>query len=171
MLWKEIRGHEGVYLISSGGRVFNQKTHQYLKPSKKSNGYYHVCLCYGERKDYLVHRLVAEYFIPNPLNFPQVNHKDENKLNNSVDNLEWCTSKYNVNYGKGSTARNQRVIQYDMNGNAIKIWNSIKEASEALNIKYQGISRCCRNMRKSTGGYIWTYANISNVRLKWKAKS
>lgn len=166
-IWKDVADYEDYYQVSNLGRIRNKITHRILKPSK-SNGYYHISLRYGSKKEFLIHRLVAKAFIPNPLNFSYVNHKDENKLNNSAENLEWCTAKYNVNYGKGALVRNQRVIQYDMNGNAIKIWDSIKEASEILNIKYQGISRCCRNIRRSSGGYIWTYANIENVRFRWK---
>lgn len=157
-LWKEIKGHEGAYLISSNGKVFNQRTGKYLKPTKGSNGYYHVTLCYGEKEDCMIHRLVAEVFLPNADNLPHVNHKDENKLNNSVENLEWCTPKYNVNYGKGALQRNSPVIQFDMAGNVVKHWNSIKEASENLSIKYQGISRVCRKQRKSCGGFLWEYA-------------
>jgi hypothetical protein len=124
----------------------------------------------GNKKEMLVHRLVAKAFIPNPLNLNYVNHKDENKLNNNVENLEWCTAKYNTSYGKGALARNQRVIQYDLQGNAIKIWESIKEASSSLGICYQSISAYCRNTKKTAGGYAWTYANIQDIRMRWKSK-
>lgn len=157
-LWKQIEGHQGAYLIGSNGEIFNQKTGKYLKPVRGSNGYCHVTLCYGEKEDCMIHRLVAETFIPNPGNLPQVNHKDENKLNNAVENLEWCTSKYNVNYGQGALQRNSPVLQIDKCGNVIKHWNSIKEASEELRIKSQGISRVCRKQRRSCGGFRWEYA-------------
>lgn len=167
--WKDVVGAEEHYQVSNLGRIRNKHTYAILKPSENKN-YKTVDLRYGINKTCLVHRLVAIAFIPNPNNFTQVNHKDENKKNNNAENLEWCTPQYNVNYGKGALARNQRVIQYDLDGNAIKIWESIKEASESLQIKQQGISRCCRNLRRSTGGYAWTYANISNVKLRWKNK-
>ena len=122
------------------------------------------------KKEMLIHRLVAKSFIQNPLNLSYVNHKDENKLNNNVENLEWCTAKYNNSYGKGALARNQRVIQYDLQGNAIKIWESIKEASEELGVSQEGISACCRGIHKTSGGYAWTYANIQNIRMRWKKK-
>ena len=128
-IWKDIENYEEYYQISSLGRIRNKKENRILKPSK-SCGYYHISLRYGNKKEMLIHRLVAKAFIPNPLNLSYVNHKDENKLNNNVENLEWCTAKYNNSYGKGALARNQRVIQYDLQGNAIKIWESIKEASE-----------------------------------------
>ena len=155
--WKEIKGHDGAYLIGSNGKVFNQRTGKYLKPIKGSNGYYHVTLCYGKKEDCMIHRLVAEAFLPNADNLPQVNHKDENKLNNSVENLEWCTAKYNVNYGKGALQRNSPVLQIDSAGNVVRQWNSIKEASEELGIKAQGISRVCRKGRKTSGGFRWAY--------------
>lgn len=155
-LFRTIKGHEE-YMIGDKGTVMNMQTKKFLKPVKGNNGYLHITLCYGKREDCMVHRLVAEAFIPNPDNLPQVNHKDENKLNNSVDNLEWCTAKYNVNYGKCATHRNTPVVQMSHDGKLIRCWNSIKEASEFLNIKYQGISCVCRGVRKTCGGFRWKY--------------
>lgn len=168
-IWKDIEDYEDYYQISNLGRIRNKKENRILKPSK-SSGYYHISLRYGNKKEMLIHRLVAKAFIPNPLNLNYVNHKDENKLNNNVENLEWCTAKYNTSYGKGALSRNQRVIQYDLQGNAIKIWESIKEASASLGICYQSISACCRNTKKTAGGYAWTYANIQDIRMRWKSK-
>ena len=90
--WKEIKEH---YLVSNFGRVKN-KYGKILKPIKKENGYYRV---YLKSKWYPIHRLVAEAFIPNPDKLPEINHIDLNKSNNNVNNLEWCSRKYNVNYG------------------------------------------------------------------------
>lgn len=166
-VWKDVANAEEYYQISNLGRIRNKGTREILKPSK-SGGYLHIELRYGINKNYLIHRLVAEAFISNPLNFKYVNHKDENKLNNSADNLEWCTCRYNVNYGKGSLERNQRIIQYDLNGNALKIWESMKDACNELGIRYQGISACCRGIHKTSGGYAWTYANIVDIKKRWK---
>ena len=161
--WKDVVGAEEYYQISSLGRIKNKGTGEILKPSI-SSGYRHIELRYGINKMVLIHRLVAEAFIPNPFGFRCVNHKDENKLNNCVDNLEWCTYQYNATYGKGALQRNSKVIQYDMAGNAMQIWESMKEASEKLEINYQGISACCRGKKKSSGGYMWSYANLEDVR-------
>jgi hypothetical protein len=84
---------------------------------------------------------VAMAFLYNPNNRVYVNHKDECKTNNELDNLEWCTQKYNVNYGVGSIARNSKVLQFDLNGCLIKEWDSMKQAEEKIGIKYQSISR------------------------------
>lgn len=161
-LWKDIDGAEKFYEVSSHGRIRNKISGNILKPST-SGGYAHVELRYGINKNYSVHRLVACAFVPNPYNFNIVNHKDENKLNNHADNLEWCTQKYNIRYGDGFLARNSRVIQYDMNGNALQIWESIKDASETLGVLYQGISMCCRNEHRTCGGYMWSYATLNDV--------
>jgi hypothetical protein len=167
--WEDVVGAEEYYQISSFGRIKNKITGDILKPSK-SCGYYHIKLCYGINKDMLIHRLVAQAFLPNPFNYQCVNHKDEDKTNNHIDNLEWCTHHYNSNYGIGALQRNQKVIQYDMQGNALKIYDSMKQAGEELGIKYQGISACCRGKNKSYGGYAWTYANIVDVKKRWKNK-
>lgn len=161
--YKTISGHESAYLIGDDGSVKNKITNKILKPVKGKGGYYHVTLCYGKKEDCLVHRLVAIAFIKNPNNLPCVNHKDENKENNCVDNLEWCDHKYNLNYGKMKQIRNTQIIQKDKEGKFVKVWNSMKEASERLNIKYQGISRVCRKQRKTCGGYIWEYAKRKAV--------
>lgn len=161
--WKDVVGAEGFYQISNKGRIRNKLTREILKPSR-SGKYRHIQLKYGINKNALVHRMVAEAFVPNPFNLRCVNHIDENKENNCAENLEWCTYQYNCRYGKGALKRNSKVIQYDMAGNALKIWDSMKEASERLGVAYQGISMCCRNKRKSCGGYMWSFANLEHVR-------
>lgn len=107
-IWKDIKGYEGLYMISSLGNVKSLNYRRSgraknLKLKDSTSGYKMVVLCKDKiKKDKIVHRLVAETFIPNPKNYPQTNHKDEDKHNNEVDNLEWCTEKYNSNYGTGA---------------------------------------------------------------------
>lgn len=156
-LWKDVVGYEKYYQVSSFGNIKNKSTGKLLKPALKKNGYLHVSLGYKDTKTAMVHRLVAEAFIPNPFNLPQVNHKDEEKTNNNVTNLEWCTAQHNVNYGYGSLAKNTGILQFDMSGKYLRVWSSLKEASGTLGIKYQGISRVCRGKRKSCGGFMWRY--------------
>ena len=111
----------------------------------------------------LLHRIIAETFIPNPKNLLEVNHKDENKENNNISNLEWCNRKYNCNYGSMQIRKANKcckeIIQYDLQGNLIKRWESIKEAGQTLNIHRGNISWCCKEKNKTAGGYIWKYAN------------
>lgn len=106
--WKDIKGYEGLYKISNLGRVKSLPKHagrsyrkeRILKNSIDKDGYIKVTLCKNNKTSFLsIHRLLAIAFIPNPNNFPQINHKDENKQNNNLNNLEWCTCKYNINYG------------------------------------------------------------------------
>lgn len=121
-----------------------------------------------------IHRLVAKTFIPNPNNLPIINHKDNNPLNNCIDNLEWCTQSHNVKYAykygnakptngcfkKGSIPYNRKKInQYDLNGNFIKTYISLKEAAIANSISRGNICSCLSNTRKTAGGFIWKYVN------------
>ena len=158
-IWKDCKGYEGKYQVSNQGRIWSVKSQKYLKPWLNSSGYWAVQLMApnGKRKGELVHRLVALAFIDNPNNLPQVNHKDENKQNCNVDNLEWCDTKYNLNYG----TRNLRASQ----SNSIQVYcveldrvfNSITEAQEILHINKQNIVAVCKGRRKTCGGYHWKY--------------
>ena len=150
-IWKDIKGYEGLYLISNLGNIkslHNYRRGNIIKPKLKK-GYYQVGLRKNNiRKWYAVHRLVALTFIPNPNNLPCVNHKDENKLNNNINNLEWCTVYYNNCYGsrlKRVAVNNKLrkpIIQYDLNGNFIKEYMSIAEASRQCNISVSNIYFC-----------------------------
>lgn len=126
-IWKDCKGYEGLYQVSNLGRVWNIKLQRYLKGSYDKDGYIRVNLTAknGKVKTERVHRLVALVFLDNPNNYPQVNHKDENKGNNCVDNLEWCDAKYNINYG----TRNDRMAKTQ--SRKIRcVDDSIKEAEE-----------------------------------------
>ena len=97
-IWRDVIGFENLYLVSNLGNVYSIHSKKQLK-LKDNKGYYNVTLFKNGKRYYkIVHRLVAEAFIPNPNNFKEINHKDENKINNNVDNLEWCDAKYNLNY-------------------------------------------------------------------------
>lgn len=141
-----------------------------LKQSITTKGYLQVVLSReGKSNWYKVHRLVAQTFIPNPENKPQVNHIDGNKINNNINNLEWCTNSENQihafknnlqvkRYGKYN--QNSKIInQYDLNGNFIKTWYSIKDIVDSLNIDYCSIWQCCSNKYSQTHGFIFRYAN------------
>jgi hypothetical protein len=157
-IWKPIQGFEGLYEISNYGRVksigsYNACKRGIMNPMVDLDGYLHVRLYNdGISKDISVHRLVAIAFIPNPNNYKYVNHKDENTMNNSVTNLEWCTNSYNLIYSIG-----KKIAQYSKNGKLIKTFNSIADASREYNISTTNISKCCKGKRHSAGKYIWKY--------------
>ena len=144
MKWAEVKDTDGKYLISDDGRVFSVLSERMLTLQSNSEGYKRVELVRnGTSRRYLVHRLVAEAFIPNPNNYPLVNHKDEDKTNNHVENLEWCDGSYNVTYGTAVQRRvantdykygadnpaSKTVYQFDMSGNLIGTYSSTYEAS------------------------------------------
>lgn len=176
-IWKDIEGYEGLYQISNLGRVrsldriinFKNGRSRLFKGkifnlSKDTNGYLYAPLCKnGKYKNKSVHRLVAQAFLPNPNNLPYVNHKDENKTNNCIENLEWCTPKYNTNYGTSIKRRiikqSKQVVMLDLKGNIITTYPSIAEINKQLNYKKSAICECCNQKRKTAYGYNWKYLN------------
>jgi len=158
--WNDVVGYEGLYEVSNLGRI--KRNGRILKPGKDRHGYLQIVLYKnGIYKRFYIHRLVAYAFIPNPTNLPIINHKDEIPTNNAVNNLEWCTSQYNANYG----TRNERmaknkskpVLQYDLNGNFIREWPSGLKVEEELGIDQGNISSCCLGKIKTAGGFVWRF--------------
>ena len=144
----------GLYQVSTKGQIksLNMRKGRVLKQHIQ-RGYLYVGLSKQcKTKLYLVHRLVALAFIPNPLHLPEVNHKDEDKLNNNVDNLEWCDSKYNTNYGTRNK-RKSKPIQCIETG--IIYWGT-REMERQLGIKHGNIARAIKNGTQA-GGYHWQY--------------
>ena len=134
---KDVVGYENIYGITSCGRVYSYKSKKFLKPVKNNAGYSIVCLHKdGEQKNYYIHRLVAEAYLPNPEELPYVNHKDENKENNALPNLEWCDGSYNINYG----SRNERA------GKAISKALSIPVFCVELNKTFNGARAAAREL-------------------------
>lgn len=168
-MWKPIYNFPN-YEISEDGEVKSMNYNhtgscRILKPSISNNGYYGVILVKGGKRFYkTVHRLVAETFIPNPTNLPFINHKDENRLNNTASNLEWCTAKYNIRYGscisrradKQRVSRGVPIVSMDNDGNKTK-YISAKEASRITGINQGSISQCCKGVRRVAGGLKWKY--------------
>lgn len=159
--WKDIKGYEGLYQISNEGRVKNIKRDTLRVFNDNGYGYYMVLLSKnGKKKPFYVHRLVAEAFIQNPNNLPQVNHKNENKHLNIVENLEWCDSKYNMNYGtaRERTSEKQRkiVYQYTKNNELVAVYHGVNECAK-YGFEPSSISSCCNGKRKTHKGYKWSY--------------
>ena len=156
-IWKKIDGYDN-YEVSSYGRV--RSKNKILTPQSKGNGYLQVNLCSnGKCKTFILHRLIAKVFISNPNNYNEVNHKDENKLNNNISNLEWCTRSYNMRYGSQIDKHCKAVKKYDLDGHYLCIYKSAREASSIENISYSGISQCCNKRIKTYKVFIWRFSN------------
>lgn len=170
-VWRYIVGYENIYMISNLGNVksvgrivkrgtnFKPVNERYLKLGN-NKGYMTVALSKeGKVRYFQVHRLVAQAFIPNPDNLPCVNHKDENKSNNCVDNLEWCTKSYNNSYNgarvKAAISKRKPVLQFELDGTFIREWSHAREAAETLSLDKRSIYDCCKGHRKTFGGFIW----------------
>ena len=166
--WRDIAGYEGKYQVSSLGNVRAMNYHregrcQVLKPAMDKYGYLKLLLCKnGKHKNHSVHRLVAEAFITNAEGLEQVNHRDENKANNAVSNLEWCTAKENSNYGTGIARRaatlSKPVQQFSKDGTFVAVWPSTIEAERVTGIYHSAICSCCNGRYHTAGGYKWRYA-------------
>lgn len=172
-IWEDVKGYEGLYQVSSKGQVKSMYFHsqkgkgnnlkenpKILTPGVDSYGYNIVSLCNGEtKKTVTVHKLVAEAFIPNPNGLPCINHKDENKLNNCIENLEWCTVEYNNSYGtKGervSQTLKKKVYQYDQEMNLINIYDGAIDAEKQTGVSRSNICICLKGKTKTAGGFIW----------------
>lgn len=188
-IWKDVAGYEGIYQVSNFGCVrscervvystrknspspYRVEKENVKKPIITNSGYYRICLqkC-GNREWISVHRLVAQTFIPNPENKPQVNHIDGNRLNNRVDNLEWATMSENVlhayrtglNYGlRGDLSPHKvAVFQFEKDGTFVKRWSCMAEAARAVGGCKEGVYDVCSGKRgkKTYKGYIWKYAD------------
>lgn len=181
--WRDIEGYGGWYQISNLGRCrsvdrvihdklgVDQHMKGYmLKPMMRTTGYlcYHLSNQEGERGKIDAHRLVAIAFIPNPNGYKMVNHKDEDKTNNRVENLEWCDSRYNNTYGtrlkRQAASQSIKVRQYTPDGTFIKEWQSAEEAQRKLKIWAPNIRKACNGVVRTAGGYIWESSDESKPR-------
>lgn len=159
--WKDITGYEGIYRISDMGNVYSIKSNKILLQETVKNGYKRIALYKnGVSKHYSVHRLVAYAFIPNPCNYPCINHKNENTSDNNVDNLEWCTQSYNINYGTRNiklSNKAKKVCQMDFNGNVLATYISIGFAAKMLNVDPSNIYKCCKGKISYAYNYKWNF--------------
>lgn len=188
-IWKDIEGYEGLYQISSLGRVKSlgrrgkgcSLEDRILKPMVNKDGY-----CLVNLKDtnhvakwYSVHRIVAKHFIPNPSNLPVINHKDESKNNNCVENLEWCTTQYNNSYGtvverqsnnkKGQENYwlNKPILQYSLEGEFIAEFDSTTQAAKFL---APVLGKDVEKIKKAINNQLRIYPNGKSCGYKWRYK-
>ena len=172
--WRPVLGYEGLYEVSNLGRVRSLDTYRkgkngsvrfykgrILKLSTNGRGYLQVFLCKNRKvKKFKIHRLVAEAFLPNPDNLPEVNHKDENKLNNNAENLEWCDREYNCNFGtrneKVAKKLSKPVVQYTLDGQFVREWQSTAECGRN-GYNHGAVAACCRGELKKYKDSIWRY--------------
>ena len=185
-IWKDVVGYEGLYQVSNFGRVkhiscvvttssnsVRSIKERMIKPRLQNNGYFLVDLYKNNRrKGMLLHRLVAETFIPNPLDLPCVNHKDSNRTNCRVENLEWCTVSYNekysydnnnrrdkMNWKHGKDNANSKAVHaLNKNGGIVFSFDCIMDAERETGILNSNIVACLKGRHKTAGGYIWIYA-------------
>lgn len=172
-MWRDVEGYEGLYQVNERGEVksvqrvkqnnlgYQAINERLLAQVPDRDGYLRVCLSRdGKHSPKLVSRLVAKAFIPNPNNLPVVNHMDENKQNNNVDNLEWCSVKYNTCYGSGllkAAMKNGRPVVQIENGKIINEFYSTQKASTETGIPQANIYKVCTGNRKTAGGYEWRF--------------
>ena len=168
-IWKDIKGYEGKYKVSNMGRVkslnYNKTGKEgILKPKKDRYGYLQVHLSKDRKaKMYLVHRLVASAFLENPMGYTEVNHKDENKQNNYIENLEWCDRSHNINHGTRNQKISKPVIAIDKRTGLILEFVSVHEAERETGIASSNITNCCKGKLNSCGGFYWMYANNNDA--------
>lgn len=163
---KDIKGYEGLYAITSCGKVWSYRSQKFLKPSIAGHGYCSVSLCNnGKQKTFKIHRLVAEAYISNPNDLLEINHKDECKEHNYINNLEWCDRSHNVNYG----SRTNKAVKARF-GHGLKIYckelNRIFEsqtaAAKELGLWQGNITKVCTGKAKTTGGYHFEFLKNEN---------
>lgn len=162
-IWKDVNGYSN-YQVSNFGRVKSNRG--ILKERLTKKGYIIYCLSDGLKKtNKYAHRLVAESFISNPLNLPEVNHKDECKTNNFYDNLEWCDSKYNNNYGSHgesyivNPSRSKVVVQKLLSGEIIGTYKSSVDAQLKTGVSQSSIRNCCNGVQNTSHNYIWQWVS------------
>lgn len=181
-IWKDIPGFEGYYQVSTLGKVKSYdryvnyknkglalKKGKFLSPKTSNTGYLEVTLVKNNKYYYKrVHRLVADTFLPNPNNYPYINHINENKKDNNVENLEWCTAKQNA---EAYHTTRTLIYQYTLEGDLVKTWNSITKAAEALGGDKTGVQHCCFGKIKTYYNFIWTYSPLTKHELQKRTEN
>lgn len=147
---KDVVGYEGLYAVTSCGKVWSYRRKKFLTPRANRKGYLFVTLCKNYKmKNYNIHRLVAEAYIPNPGNLPQVDHIDNDKTHNYVNNLQWITNRDNVR-----KSRNKPILQFTLDGKFVREWECAADVGKEVN---STIVNCLKGRYKTAYGFIWKY--------------
>ena len=164
MIWKDVKGYEGLYQISDNGQLKHLcgryvKKERILQPCKNTCGYLHTNLTKnGKQKDVRIHRLVAEAFVPNPDGLREINHIDDDKTNNNASNLEWCSRLYNLTYGeRGKKFKRRKVYQYSLSGEFLSEHDGWKAAEESTGVDSRQIFNAAHRKNGIAHGYVWGY--------------
>lgn len=161
------------YMVNRDGIIYSKKLKRPLKPHKSKFGYFRVCLYRdGTRYETMIHRIVAQAFLENPDNLPQVNHKNEIRTDNRVENLEWCTPSYNINYGNRNKTVSEKLTKIKTEtvgrkvmqispetGYVVRVWDSTHQIERETGIPHSNIYACCAGRRKTRNGFLWKYAS------------
>lgn len=167
---RDIPGYEGLYAATSCGKIWSHKRKKFLRPFIVGSGYFCVKLCKnGKSLNHRIHRLIALTYLPNPDNLPEINHINEVKTDNYLNNLEWCDRKYNINYGNRTKRQietrvgNYKIACYKKKTNEfVGYFASQSEAARELNLWQGNITKAVRGLLKSTGGYTFQYVKIDD---------
>lgn len=168
--WRIVKEYNR-YEVNQNGEIRHINRRHILKPQKNKNGYVYVTFnIQGQRKHFAVHRIVANAFVPNPLNLKEVNHKDYNKENNCANNLEWISSSANKIHAykkeQNHYSRSKKVEQYSLEGILIKTFNSITQAAQEMNCCKSAISNCCLGRTSSSQGFRWKFVEGSTTKYR-----
>lgn len=166
--WKDVPGWEDRYMVSNTGKVWSKCTNTIRKTDFNPDGYEVIMLSRnGRMHGTFVHRLVALAFLPNPNDYPVVNHKDENRSNNHVENLEWCSYYYNATYNNAHKKRaknlSKDVYQYNKDGQLVGIYPNTRAAAKVIGAQPGNVSTSCKYEKGTVKGYIFSYRELSEV--------
>lgn len=173
--WREVKEYSN-YEVNQLGEIRHKKRQKILKPRDNNGGYQYVNFkINGKNTNFAVHRIVANAFIPNPNGYTEVNHKDYNKKNNCVDNLEWVSSSQNKQHSylkqENKKSRGKAVNQYTKEGTFLKTFDSVSDAAKELGCCVAAISNCCLGRTKTSQGFRWSFVESSTTKYERKPSS